>query len=352
MNNDNELDEILASIKKHRLDEENKPLEVPLEPPKPISPPAPKIEKIAKPAPLPEPKPEPQKKQKAKKDKKDKSAYGFNAKIGATLFCLIAIAIAINVGLSAIFVGPIRSYEKKYGVHYPKGIQSEFCDVYGKNQAVIGKLCFSDLDNKDVFVFDETEEINHIEYGSSFDVPQQFRAISLRKSYADLESIYRDASSYEKLSQKVEYTSIFGKRKTYQVFACYYVTTNPKDDNDYQFPYNLYGDLVEEDFDKFEDAIGTRSLYKTGYDMSYFDSFLTISVDSEYMDDFRFVIVCVQTKSKLEPITQTSENINIHYPQIWYDKNDEHNSYWLSYGWEPSIYTDETHTSTEALSFK
>ena len=50
-----------------------------------------------------------------------------------------------------------------------------------------------------------------------------------------------------------------------------------------------------------------------------------------------------------EKITGTTPNELIHYPQKWYDDNDEHNPYWLASKWHPTVYTDKKHTKTKQL---
>lgn len=359
--NDNELDEILESIK-NRKEEQTKSdetlhfrgtVEPPvrsarqeINPPVKIETPEPVVE-----APKKEKAPKKAKKTDAPKNDKNKTSfgYGFNLKIAVVVAISIILAIAINFAIAYPTVGYLKSYEQKYGIVYPRGISKEFCDVYGANQSVVGKLHFDDLD-KDAYISSSTvSKSGYVETGTNLDAHEQFRSMALSSAKADIESVYATAQGYENSTQQISFTDIFGKTKVYQVIAAYYVTTNPEDDNGYQFQYNLHGDLVESDFDNYKDKIETRSLYKTGYDMSYFDHYLNVSVDSDFMENFRFVITCVEVKKQATPITQTTENKSIHYPQIWYDKNNEHNPYWLANNWQPEIYTDESHTDTTKL---
>ncbi len=369
MSKDNELDEILESIKQHNDQKKNfSNQDMPLEPPKPS------FQNIANhsdpevnaPEPVWNTAPDKKSKDKSKskralksKPKKEKpdnvkaeNGYGFNLKIAILVAVSILAAIAINQVIVYAQTGYLRPYEEKYNIEYPRGIKEEFCDAYGEDQSVIGKLIFPDLD-EDVFISSVSGFRRcSTEYGTDFNTPQQFRAIRLTKLKADIESVYATADSFKKASQKVEYRDIYGNSKSYQIFASYYVTTNAKDDNGYLFPYNLYGDLVEKDFDSFKDRIGTRSLFKTGYNMSYFGKYLTISADSDFMENFRFVIVCVEVDGEVKPIKRTTPNKKIHYPQIWYDKHDKHNPYWLASGWYPEVYVDAEHTKTEKLELK
>ena len=93
----------------------------------------------------------------------------------------------------------------------------------------------------------------------------------------------------------------------------------------------------------------SRALYHTGYDMSYTDRYLSISADSDFMQDFRFVILCVEVDKIVTPYKEVTENEKVHYPQIWYDENNEHNPYWLAGQWRPVIYTDKAHKVSRYL---
>lgn len=276
---------------------------------------------------------------------KDKKA---NTKKIIIAIVAVILVIAIGFGIfSYASTAYLRPYKDKYGIDFPKGIPEEFCDKYGENQEFTGKLDIIDGE-RNIYIYSQNEEsLAHFDGGSTINKPQQFRAISISKDDADIEALYSSMERYKRARQRITFTNIYGKEENYQVVAAYYVTTVADDDDGYLFPYNLYGDLTEDSFNEYEDRITTRSLYYTGYDMSYSDSFLTISADSDFMDNFRFVVLCVKVDGDVTPLEHPEENKNIHYPQVWYDVNKKHNSYWLASKWQPTVYTDEKHKVTE-----
>ena len=83
--------------------------------------------------------------------------------------------------------------------------------------------------------------------------------------------------------------------------------------------------------------------------MSYTDSYLSININTDFMPNFKFVILCVEVDGNVKPYTEVSKNKKVHYPQVWYDKKDEHNPYWLAEQWQPVVYTDESHKTSEKM---
>lgn len=297
--------------------------------------------------------------QKSKKTKKTKGQNKFfekikalpkSVKLGVLIIVLITAAIIVVVNVVSYFQSAyLKPYEKKYNMTFPKGIAEEFCDEYAKNRLLAGRLDIADTDSE-IYVADNEEVINaHAEIGTDLMSDQQFKAIYLNKRDVDLESKFKDPDSYIKSSQKVEFTDIYGNTTVYQILGAYYVTTRPQDDNNYLFMYNLYGDLTENSFDDYKDRINSRLLYRTGYNLSYFDKFLTLSVESDFMSGFRFVVLCKQAEDDFTPFTEVTPNERVHYPQIWYDVNKKDNTYRFASKWYPTIYTDEKHSETQSL---
>lgn len=111
--------------------------------------------------------------------------------------------------------------------------------------------------------------------------------------------------------------------------------------------------MTEESFSQFRDRIKSRRLYNTGYLPKYEDYVLTLSTDSDFMDNFKFVVVCIKNTDKKFVKSETAEvNEKTHYPQIWYNENKKENPYKYSSHWYPEIYIDEELTQTEQLSAK
>lgn len=329
------LDELMSDEAETKA--EPQPAIEAVEPPK-------KKEKPAKEKKIKEPKPK--KESKPKKEKKKielKKSHKILLLVAGVVVLVGIVAGIINYAQTAY----LRSYKAKYHIDFPKGIPEEFCDAYGSNQLFAGRLNI--LDN-DVDVFAQTigSKANFNE-GSSFDTDQQLKSISFYMGNPKIENAFNTAEGFVNSNQKVSFTSIYGKAKEYQVVYAYYTNTNPADDNDYVFPYYAYGNLTPQSFTDFQDKINSRALYYTGYELSYYNSYLTISVPTDFMEDFRFVIVCAEIDKDFEPIKTTTENDKIHYPQKWYDANEQKNPYWLAKKWHPTIYTDEKQQHTEIV---
>ena len=264
--------------------------------------------------------------------------------IGALVAVLVAIAV-----INSISTAYLRPYEKKYNIKYPRHIAEEFCDAYGQNSEVAGMLTFSDTDEKLFVTSDIYQSGNHFDSGSAIDDDKQIKSIGLEKSATDIEALYSSVKGYKSSNQKVTLTDIYGKSKSYQVVAAYYTNKNANDDNGYVFPYYTHGDLTEDSFNNYEDRVYSRSLYHSSFDMSYTDKYLSINIDTDFMKNFKFVILCVEVDGDIKPYTDVTKNKKVHYPQAWYDKNDKHNPYWLAEQWQPDVYTDKKHKTTEKM---
>lgn len=288
----------------------------------------------------------------SKNNKKSIDIKAFAKKNKIALICVGTVAL---IGILAIIINItstayLKPYEKKYGITYPKGIAEEFCDAYGQNKNVSAKITFGDGQLGEVFILNsDYQSGDHFDEGSAIYDDAQIKSISIESSSADIEGLYSKSKNYISSTQAVYLTDICGKSKTYQIIAAYYTNTNPSDDNGYAFPYNACGTLTEDSFNSYEDRVMSRALYHTGYDMSYTDRYLSISADSDFMQDFRFVILCVEVNKIVTPYKEVAENEKVHYPQIWYDENNEHNPYWLAGQWRPVIYTDKAHKVSRYL---
>ena len=251
-------------------------------------------------------------------------------------------------------VAYLNSYKKEFpGVEFPEGILEEMCGEYGKNQNVVCKISPK---NKDEFVVATSDKEDNYAYAyPSFDVKneQQFQSIDISNvsGFDDLESLYSTRDAFLDSSQMYDLTTLYSK-SSYRVIAAYYTNTVATDDAGYVFPYNCYGNMTEKSFRSYVDKIKSRRLYDTGYNFSYDDNFLSISADSDFMPNFKFVVLCVKnTQKNTEKSTTAIDNESVHYPQAWYDKNGETNPYRFSSNWYPEIYTDDN-SNTKRLTSK
>lgn len=267
--------------------------------------------------------------------------------VGAVLLTCVLVFGGVKI-VQISKAATLKKYSEQYGVEFPQGIRKEFYDAFGENDTLAGNIVIADTDT-DVAVYSKPDDDEGLlEKGSSIYEDQHYRAIALSHEQADLESVYATAEGYVDATQTITFRMLFGDEK-YHVIAAYYTNTNPQDDNGYLFPYNCYGNFTEDSQFQYQDRIKTRSLYTTGYLIQPEDYCLTVSVDSDVMADYRFVIVGVRVKNNVKRITSTEVNEEVHYPQSYCDKLGIHNRYWLAGHWYPEIYTDEAQTETQQL---
>lgn len=359
-----ELDEILESIKNKDKTVNSRLEQQPLAPPmpkvveeKPIEPIAPPERKVITPTPppveadsefaqktVPDPAP-------LKERMGDAAAKGVkkNAKIlGIIILAVVIIAGATVGGVRYSQTAYLRPYQQKYGIKYPKGILESFCDQYGKEQKTVGKIFVPDTDAAQYVTGRVIAGYSNLEKDTSILKKQQFKAIRLTDEFAKLEDIYSTPNGYLNSSQKIEFTSLYQKY-TYQVIAVFYTNTDPKDDNDYCFNYRFAGDLTEESFVQYRDRIQHRALYTTEDTLPYTHNYLTLSVDSHIMENYKFVLLCKEVEPQFKLYKQAVPNEKVHYPQNYYDANGERNPYRFASKWYPTVYADEKHTVTKTI---
>lgn len=328
----------------------------PLEPPKPSVSEKTEQEKAKKIKPKKPKKDKPEKQKKEKKERK-KPEIPFKARLTALLQLTrkklitkqVIIILAVIVGIVAIAIAGVKiydysktaylkPYQEKYNITYPEGILEQFCDQYGKRQSTVGAIAIED-NGTNLYVTDErTNGFAFAPKGTDVHSNQQFRAIETNGLF-DIESLYSTSEGFTNASQKITFNTLFEKNE-YQVIGAYYTNKIPEDDNGYVFPYNVYGNLTENSFNHFADSIKHRSLYDTGYEMTYDKNYISIYSDSDFMADFVFVIICAEIDKDFEKITSVTQKDKIHYPQVWYDANGTNNPYIFSGHWYPEIITN------------
>lgn len=366
MDLDIELEDILYTVKNEKKNPDEPPTES-----EPLAPPRSSV-KNAEPSPEPGEKPaetpkaeeaepaeelvwiEPKKDGKDKKPKKsfkDISKKLFSKKVAIVLIAIIGAAALCFGGVKVYQfakVAYLKPYEKQYGIEYPIGIAKEFCDDYGKDQSLSGRLTIPDTQSESLVYSTEKDGVPLLEKGSSVSEEQQFRSIALSSDFSDLESVYSTPDGFLKASQEVTFKTLFEEDR-YRVIAAFYTNTDPADDKGYVFPYYCYGNMTEKSFKQYIDKIQSRRLYDTGYELTPEDSILTLSVDSDTVENFRFVIVCVKAEGFFKKSETAEPNERIHYPQKWYDLNSQENPYYLAGKWFPEIYTDAERTQKQKL---
>ena len=147
------------------------------------------------------------------------------------------------------------------------------------------------------------------------------------KGFSELLSIYNNAES-AKGFKYIQYDTP-GNKNDWVVLGAFYTNSNPKDDNDYCFPYNTpimsYGNFAD-----FTEQLRQRFIFTSGVDFNHNDKLLMLSTCSYTYKDERFVVVARQLRedeTKEEMQFEFKDNLLPRYPQKWYDKNRMNNPY-------------------------
>lgn len=95
---------------------------------------------------------------------------------------------------------------------------------------------------------------------------------------------YKEKSFYEQ-HPTIDFNTIY-KDGTYQIIAVFITTANEGG-----FPYHLFVDGTEEEFNAFVSKCKELSLYDTGVDAEYGDKLITLSTCEHNVSNGRFVVV-------------------------------------------------------------
>ena len=274
-----------------------------------------------------------EKRQLSKSDKK---------KIKLALMALGAVILIVAVVLIIVFVNKssanayLKPYEEKYGISFPDGMLEEYCDAYGENQNLAGFLNYGNSDTPIPVTKLATSSSPHIDINCDFmDFGFNTVIYGTADQLGDMESAYQDAQACNSTGCFIRYDSMFQKQR-WRVLGAFYTNTDPKDDNGYVFPYNVTYEMTQDSYGEFFDRLTNRFMYDTNYTLTKNDKLLTISVESQKYEGFRFVLVCVmQDKSKNDVVAE--DNDHPHYPQAICDILKEENPYALSSKWYPEI---------------
>jgi sortase B len=94
---------------------------------------------------------------------------------------------------------------------------------------------------------------------------------------------------YYKEHPTITFDTLYEER-TYQIIAVFYSQVYNTDDDVFKY-YQFYQADTKEEFDNFYTNIKALSLYDTGIDATYSDTFITLSTCSYQVEDGRFVVV-------------------------------------------------------------
>lgn len=105
--------------------------------------------------------------------------------------------------------------------------------------------------------------------------------------FGDLD-LYADESFYKEHST-LSFDTLYEER-TYEIIAAFYSRVYNVDDDVFKY-YQFYEADTQEDFEDFYTNIKELSLYDTGVEAAFGDTFLTLSTCAYHVEDGRFVVV-------------------------------------------------------------
>lgn len=266
------------------------------------------------------------------------------------VICAAAVAVCVFAVINYQKTAYLRPYEEEYpNVDFPSGIREEYCGQYAKAPSTTGAVSIDACGYSSYVLQSTVSTMPNLSFSNSASGIDFNTVIHLPAGACDLESAFGSAQSYLASSQKITYSTLF-EDYDFTVIGAFYTNKNPEDDGGYVFPYGITQKMTPLSFNDYTDRLYHRFLYETDYNLNYdTDKLLTIAIDSDFMPDFEFVVVCALGA----PVQQSAqENDSVHYPQAWYDERGEVNPYRFSDKWYPTVYTDESEEETSIQSKK
>ncbi len=278
------------------------------------------------------------------KEKINPKRFFLKIKKSKALSALFIIVVAAAVALCSVGIvnfaktAYLRPYMHKYpSVSFPEGIEERFCDYYGQHPETVGYIEIPDASYSE-YILSENNHLNPVLDKSNVRKGLDFNTVVyLTSPQADIESCYAASGNYLKSTQKVTYSTLY-ESYDFNIIGTFYTNSNPEDDLNYCFPYNVTKEMTAKSLEAYTDRLYHRFLYNTDYEISSDDKLITICAKTDFMPDMLFVAVGV-----LDGDTQTTANENnaVHYPQVWYDQNNKTNIYRFASKWYPQIKTTD-----------
>lgn len=266
----------------------------------------------------------------------------------------IIIAAAAVIAAAGIIGGSIgisnytktsylKPYEEKYpNTAFPQGIQERFCDYYAMNPSTVGYIEIPDCEYKD-YVYSNGDSVPVLDRSNKKDALDFNTVIYFKGSVPDLEKAYSSADAFSAAEQKIKFSTLYEDYE-FNVIGAFYTNSNPYDDGGYCFPYNVTKEMTGKSLTDYTDRLTHRFLYNTEYIISSKDRLITLAAKSDFMPDFRFIVVGVLDADKQNEVTP---NRKVHYPQAWYDANNQTNPYRFSGDWYPVIKFENSEETSE-----
>ena len=128
---------------------------------------------------------------------------------------------------------------------------------------------------------------------------------------------------------------------TYKIYAVFYSSVNPSDDNGYFFNY-IYPDMSDRNMEGYIEQVDQRALYETGVGLEPTDKIITLSTciyDLGKSVETRLVVVGRLLRdgesAEIDP-SLVKDHSDYRRPQVWYNRNGKTNPYKDSARWQPS----------------
>ena len=256
----------------------------------------------------------------------------------------VAAIAGIICGVSYSKTAYLKPYQQQYpDVKFPEGIRKEYCEQYALQTSTRGYLKIPAC-NYDSYVFNSSKTYPVLDKNCSARDLDFNTTVYITNPAIDLESAFSTADAYLNSEQSIEFSTLYKDYK-FNVIGAFYTNSLPQDDAGYVFPYNLNLCPVGSDFDNYTDRLYHRFLYNTDYAITRDDKLLTIASKSDFMPNFRFVVVAVMDG---EAQAAATPNNKVHYPQVWYDENNQQNPYRFADQWYPTVLDKNEKPSQQA----
>ncbi|MCR4615679.1 MAG: class B sortase [Clostridiales bacterium] len=244
------------------------------------------------------------------------------------------------------------------GINYPAGILDKLKPVYAVNSDVAGWLRIPNtpIDTVVVKGKDNSHYLKTDIYGKFTkygDIFMDYRCtidnlkrntILFGHTTYDYQQVFAGLYNYKdpeffKANPVIEFDTLTKEYK-WKIFAVFFTSVEPKDDNGYVFNY-IRPTFSDRSFSGYMNQVAQRALYSTGVDVNSSDKILTLSTcayDFGKDIDTRMVVVArLMRDGESEEIdeNQVKENPDYRRPQSWYSKKGKSNPYKNSEKWYP-----------------
>lgn len=263
----------------------------------------------------------------------------------------------VSASLSSPF-----TYQRLYGVDFPKGIQDKYKLLYAQNQDFVGWLTVPNTSidmpvykcSNNSYYLKHDNYDTYTKYGTLFmdmyNNPQSLtRNTTVYGHNFDNKLIFDELHNYQdpeffKQTPVIEFNTLYKDYK-WKVIAAFHTNGESAGDNGYLF-YYIASSFGNNSFMKFYDELQQRSYIHTGVDVQPTDKVLTLSTCTYFFDrngaleNARFVVIARLVRDGESEEVDTSKvtvNDNVRYPQLYFDVFGGTNPWRNSTKWVPEV---------------